>query len=241
MERTWGLYLLGSPGAEVQRPLVGLRGGWGARETKHKQSHMDNKVDETTHGSKDPKPVTGAPTDPPPQAGGSLGAPNARATRPRGHQKRGSGAQQRRRQRERRLLETQEASGSRSTSGVSSTPNAPRKSPVEGDLRGSKRHRSDLSSEDSPRGNPRKRPQTRPIPAAKTGHTVPYSAVTDGHLRVAVIDKQDWNSDSLGRLSVTQVERLEGELTKRLDLALAGGGAPVSPRSSGPGSTRRVF
>lgn len=56
-----------------------------------------------------------------------------------------------------------------------------------------------------------------------------YSTVTDSHLRVAVIDKQDWNSDSLGRLTVTQVALLEGELTKRLDLALAGEGTGEPP------------
>lgn len=41
------------------------------------------------------------------------------------------------------------------------------------------------------------------------------------YLRVAVIDKQNWNDSSLGHLTVTQAELLEAKLFEQLDTALA--------------------
>lgn len=143
--------------------------------------------------------------------------------------KRISGAQQRKRQREREQRGALEATGSTTHSTLTQAATKPRagKQPPQGGSsqpgssgsQDKKRLRSDGSSEVSPRGQPKRRAMEQP----STSAPLKYSEVIASHLRVAVIDKQDWDSSSLGRLSATQVELLQGELAKRLDNTLFSG------------------
>lgn len=146
--------------------------------------------------------------------------------------KRISGAQQRKRQRAR-----QEQAANTATGTVPKPPTGtvqarqPKPQGSGGHLHTSdkKRQRSDGSS---PRNPPPKRkpgaPSTSGVKQPARTHTGRYSDMVANHLRVAIIDKQNWDNNSLGQLTATQVETLKKCLSQKLDNTLIEGG-PTPP------------